>query len=53
MGRRTFNDMIAYWPTSTEPFAVPMHLQLVESLPFPAGAVAHVYRPSADAGAHA
>ena len=29
----------------------PLHLQLVESLPFPAGAVAHVYRPAADAGA--
>lgn len=25
MGRRTFNDMIAYWPTSTEPFAPPMN----------------------------
>src|SRR5262249_15408122 len=25
MGSRTFNDMAAYWPTSTEPFAAPMN----------------------------
>jgi len=25
MGRKTFNDMAAYWPVSTEPFAAPMN----------------------------
>jgi dihydrofolate reductase len=25
MGSRTFQDMAAYWPTSTEPFAAPMN----------------------------
>jgi dihydrofolate reductase len=25
MGSRTFHDMAAYWPTSTEPFAKPMN----------------------------
>ena len=25
MGSRTFRDMAAYWPTSTEPFAAPMN----------------------------
>ncbi len=25
MGSRTFNDMAAYWPSSTEPFAAPMN----------------------------
>lgn len=25
MGRRTFNDMAAYWPSSTEPYAAPMN----------------------------
>jgi dihydrofolate reductase len=25
MGRRTFQDMASYWPTSTEPFAAPMN----------------------------
>jgi dihydrofolate reductase len=25
MGRKTFNDMAAYWPVSTEPFAPPMN----------------------------
>ena len=25
MGSRTFQDMAAYWPTSTEPFAPPMN----------------------------
>ncbi len=25
MGRRTYHDMAAYWPTSTEPFAAPMN----------------------------
>src|ERR1700760_4361738 len=25
MGSRTFRDMAAYWPTSTEPFAPPMN----------------------------
>lgn len=25
MGRRTFEDMVAYWPTSTEPYAAPMN----------------------------
>jgi dihydrofolate reductase len=25
MGSRTFRDMAAYWPSSTEPFAAPMN----------------------------
>lgn len=25
MGSRTYQDMVAYWPTSTEPFAAPMN----------------------------
>ncbi|HEY4058744.1 MAG TPA: dihydrofolate reductase family protein [Kofleriaceae bacterium] len=25
MGRKTYRDMAAYWPTSTEPFAAPMN----------------------------
>src|SRR5271154_2567208 len=25
IGRRTYADMVAYWPTSTEPLAVPMN----------------------------
>jgi dihydrofolate reductase len=25
MGRKTFHDMVAYWPTSSEPFAKPMN----------------------------
>ncbi len=25
MGSRTFHDMVAYWPTSSEPFAAPMN----------------------------
>lgn len=25
MGSRTFRDMMAYWPSSTEPYAAPMN----------------------------
>ena len=45
MGSRSFRDMAAWWPTSTDPFA-PRPLRLMSSRAFPGGAVAQIYRPA-------
>jgi len=50
MGSRTFRDMAAYWPASTEPFAAPMND--IPKVYFSRGGTAGTTRALADANVH-
>jgi dihydrofolate reductase len=52
MGRKTFADMAAYWPSSTEPFAAPMNEVLKGVFTRHANAASETTRALRDARAH-
>ena len=49
MGRVTYEQMAAYWPSATD-LPAPLHLELVEAKTFPTGTAIHVYQPTRSTG---